>query len=638
MPVDVAPGAFRNAADTDPAVAESRAWAARLVARDVEPPAGAVEVEDVAGVDAAVARAVAAAPAWSARTPAERAAVLRRAADALEAARGNLVATMVHEAGKTVAEADPEVSEAVDFARYYADRAEELADGSVPGAVFRPRGVTVVTPPWNFPVAIPVGSALAALAAGSPVLVKPAPQTPRCVRVAMAAVQSALDAAGVTEPALQVVLSPEGEVGRRLVTHPDVARVLLTGSLETARMFAGWRPDLEVLAETSGKNALVITPSADVDLAVADLVRSAFGHAGQKCSAASLAILVGSAGTSDRLRRQLADAVTSLRVGWSDDLGTTMGPLVEPASGKLLRALTTLDEGESWLVRPRRLDEEGRLWTPGVKHGVRPGSWFHLTECFGPVLGVIRVDTLDEAIDVQNAVGLGLTGGLHSLDDAEIAHWLDRVEVGNAYVNRHITGAVVQRQPFGGWKASVVGPGAKAGGPSYVAQLGAWSDNAEVAALDDAAWLAWAQQDDARWWAELGTPHDPSGLAAEENALRHRLVPHLTVRVGTDARERDVRRVLTAARTVGVPVSTSRADAGTDEAFATRVAHGAVSGRIRVVGRAPGLREAAATCTGEVTVLDSPVVASGRRELMTVLREQAVSRTRHRFGHIDPTR
>jgi len=632
------PDGFRNAADTDPAVAESRAWAAALVAADVTPPPGAVALRTEADVDAAVARAVAAAPAWSARTPAERAAVLRRVADELEAARGDLVATMVHEAGKTVAEADPEVSEAVDFARYYADRAEELADGRVPGAVFRPRGVTVVTPPWNFPVAIPVGSVLAALAAGSPVLVKPAPQTPRCVRVAGAAVQRALDAAGVTEPALQVVLSPEGEVGRRLVTHPDVTRVVLTGSLETAQLFAGWRPDLDVHAETSGKNALVITPSADVDLAVADLVRSAFGHAGQKCSAASLAILVGSAGRSDRLRRQLADAVSSLRVGWADDLGTTMGPLVEPAAGRLLRALTTLDDGEAWLVRPRRLDEEGRLWTPGVKHGVRPGSWFHLTECFGPVLGVIRVDTLDEAIAVQNAVALGLTGGLHSLDEAEIAHWLERVEVGNAYVNRHITGAVVQRQPFGGWKASVVGPGAKAGGPSYVAQLGAWSDAPDVAALDDAAWLAWAERDDARCWAELRTPQDPSGLASEENALRHRPVPHLTVRAGTDARDRDLRRVLHAARTAGVPVTVSRAGEEPDAAFADRVAAGEVTGRIRVVGSAPGLRAAAVTRTGEVTVLDAPVVASARRELMSVVREQAVSRTRHRFGHIDPTR
>ena len=218
-------------------------------------------------------------------------------------------------------------------------------------------------------------------------------------------------------------------------------------------------------AETSGKNSLVITPAADYDLAVADLVKSAFGHAGQKCSAASLVILVGSAGRSERLRRQLVDAVRSLRVGWPDDLGVTMGPVIEPPTGKLERALTTLEPGESWLVEPRRLDDTGRLWSPGLKDGVAPGSFFHLTECFGPVLGIMRARTLEEAVALQNATAFGLTGGLHSLDEEEIAYWLDHVEVGNAYVNRHITGAIVQRQPFGGWKDSAVGPGAKAGGP-----------------------------------------------------------------------------------------------------------------------------------------------------------------------------
>lgn len=623
---------FRNAADTDPAVAQSRAWAAELMTRDVDVP-DAVRVTTVEDVDAAVQRADMVRERWATTAPAERARVLRRAALHLEDARGDLVATMVQEAGKTVAEADPEVSEAVDFARYYADRAEELVDGAVPGAVFRPRGLTVVTPPWNFPVAIPVGSVLAALAAGSPVLVKPAPPTPRCVQVAMAAVHRAMDELDVPRDVLQVVLSPEGEVGRRLVTHPSVARVLLTGSIETAELFASWRADLEVLAETSGKNAIVVTPSADVDLAVADVVRSAFGHAGQKCSAASLLILVGSAGTSDRLRRQLADAVTSLRVGPATDLATTMGPLTEPASGKLLHALTTLDAGERWLVRPRRLDDEGRLWTPGVKHGVTPGSAFHTTEVFGPVLGVIRVATLDEALEVQNAVAFGLTGGLHSLDEDEIATWLARVEVGNAYVNRHITGAIVQRQPFGGWKASVVGPGAKAGGPHYVAQLGGWADAPDVPS-EDAAWLAWAEADDARWWdEELSAEHDPTALTVEANIRRYRPVEHLTVRVGDGARDRDVVRVLAAARRAGVPVAVSRVTGESHEELAARVREGRVTGRVRVVGQAPGLREAARTRLGTVTVLDQPVLASAR-ELLTVVREQAVSRTLHRFGHL----
>ena len=637
-PVDLDPGArpvaFAPTPDTDPAVAASRRWAAELVTRVVQAPA-ATPTPTPAAVDRAVARAEAVRPLWGATHPAERAAVLRRAALHLEAARGDLVATMVDEAGKTVAEADPEVSEAVDFARYYADRAEELADGAQPGAVFTPHGLTVVTPPWNFPVAIPVGSVLAALAAGSPVLLKPAPQTPRCARVAMAAVHAALDEAGLPRDLLQVVDCDEGAAGRRLVSHPDVARVLLTGSIETARLFSGWRTDLEVVAETSGKNAIVVTPSADVDLAVADVVRSAFGHAGQKCSAASLLVLVGSAGRSERLRRQLADAVRTLRVGPATDLSTTVGPLTEPAGGGLLRTLTTLDPGEHWLVAPRRRDEAGRLWSPGVKHGVAPGSFYHLTEVFGPVLGVIRVDSLDEAIAVQNAVPFGLTGGLHSLDEAEITRWLEHVEVGNAYVNRSITGAIVGRQPFGGWKASVVGPGAKAGGPHYVAQLGAWSDAAEIAGQDDVAWLAAAIAADERAWAtQLGVPHDPWGLRAESNVLRYRPVPHLTIRVGADARPREVARVEAAATRAGVPVSVSRAVTEDDGAFAARLRAGSVTGRVRVVGTAPGVRQAARTRVGEVTVLDGPVLAGGGRELLGVLREQAVSRSMHRFGHV----
>lgn len=648
-PEPVLPGpGFENVADTDPAVAASRAWAADLLRRAPAGAAPALErlaalpvppatvVRSTREVDAVVAVAVAAAPRWAGTAPAVRAAVLRRAAFELERSRGDLVAVMAHEAGKAVAEGDPEVSEAVDFARYYAQAADDLADGSVPGAVFRPDGVTVVTPPWNFPVAIPVGSVLAALAAGSPVLVKPAPQTPLSARVAFAAVHRALEAEGVPADVLQVLDCPEGDVGRHLVSHRDVRRVVLTGSIETARLFASWRADLDVLAETSGKNAIVVTPSADVDLAVADVVRSAFGHAGQKCSAASLLVLVGSAGRSARLRRQLADAVTSLRVGPSTDLGTATGPLVEPASGKLLRALTTLDPGESWLVRPRRLDAEGRLWTPGVKHGVAAGSFFHLTECFGPVLGVMRVETLAEAVAVQNAVPFGLTGGLHSLDEDEIATWLETVEVGNAYVNRHITGAIVRRQPFGGWKASAVGPGAKAGGPGYVPQLGRWADADDVP-QDDDAWLAWARADDDRVWREeLAVEHDPSGLRAEADVLRYRPLPGVTVRVGADARDRDVRRVLAAAARAGVPATVSRASDEDDAAFAARVGSGEVAGRVRVVGTAPGLREAAAERVGEVTVLDGPVLASGARELRVMVREQAVSRTLHRFGHVPP--
>ncbi|GMA32083.1 bifunctional proline dehydrogenase/L-glutamate gamma-semialdehyde dehydrogenase [Litorihabitans aurantiacus] len=477
---------FENAPDGDPAVAAVRERVrAALAAGRVEmvgalggdagagmgstrvaadgSPAAVPHLGSTGEVDGVVERARSLAPTWAAAGADARVAVLSDVANRLEAAREQLIAVMAHEAGKTVGESEPEVSEAIDFARWYAGSAAGLADVGGEELTFEPVAVTLVTPPWNFPVAIAVGGVLAALAAGSAVVMKPSPLAARCGVAVARHVRDALAAAGHDPDLVQVVQVAEDEVGRHLVAHDGVDQVVLTGSLETAELFAGWRAGRDgvggprVFAETSGKNVLVVTPSADLDLAVADVVRSAFGHAGQKCSAASLVILVGSVGRSRRFHEQLLDAVTSLRVGVPDDLGTGMGPVVERPGGKLLRALTTLEQGETWAVQPREVappagheEWEGRLWTPGVRVGVQPGSWFHLTECFGPVLGVMRADTLEEAIAWQNAVPFGLTGGIHSLDAGEIDRWLAAVEVGNAYVNRHITGAVVQRQPFGG--------------------------------------------------------------------------------------------------------------------------------------------------------------------------------------------
>ncbi|MDD7965181.1 proline dehydrogenase family protein [Actinomycetospora lemnae] len=641
---------FRNEPDTDPSLPANRAWARRAITTPA-PPAREPEITDPAAVDTVVERA--AASSWGARPGPERAAVLRDAARALAAARGELLTVMVGEAGKTIAEADPEISEAIDFAAYYADRAEDLTGDAAQrsstrrdGAPFTPDRVVVVTPPWNFPIAIPLGGCVAALAAGASVVIKPAPQVRACAEVGVAA----LHRGGIPADALQLVHTAEGSTddtaGRRLVTHPAVDHVVLTGASETAALFRSWRPDLRLVAETSGKNALVITPSADPDLAVADLVRSAFGHAGQKCSAASLAILVGSMRSSRtaagaRFHRQLVDAVRTLRVGHGSDPSTTMGPLIGPPDAKLERALTRLDAGERWLVEPRQLGPT--LWTPGVKEPVAPGSWFHLTECFGPVLGLLHAADLDEAIALQNATGYGLTGGLHALDPDEIEHWTERVEVGNAYVNRHITGAIVQRQSFGGWKGSVVGPGAKPGGPNYVAQFGTWHDGpldalpsapleaaaAELLATaapdfgpDDLTWLrAAAGSDAAAWRDEFSVEHDPTGLRVEANIFRYRPLPALRLVVGPDARPRDVLRVRLAAACAGVPVHELDGPPRPGE-------------RLRVVGTpSDELRRAAAEAGS--SLVEAPVVADGRREMLTVLREQAVSVTRHRFGHVE---
>jgi len=663
---------FENQADTDPALGANRTWGREILARSVSSTLGLdtiaiAKVETDAELDGIFAAATAAAEKWAALPAADRAAVLHRAGDELAARRGQLIEIMAHEAGKTIAEADPEISEAIDFAHYYAERAKDLE--TVSGAEFVPSKVTVVTPPWNFPVAIPAGGVLAGLASGSAVIIKPAKLTQRCGAVMV----EALWAAGVPRDLLALVDLASRDLGTRLVAGPAVDRVILTGAYETAQLFRSFRSDLPLLAETSGKNAIIVTPSADLDLAAADVARSAFGHAGQKCSAASLAILVGSVADSKRFERQLVDAVTSMRVGLPDDPATQMGPIIEPANGKLLTALTTLEKGERWLVKPRKLDDEGKQWTPGVKTGVREGSYFHLTEFFGPVLGIMHAKDLDEALRLQNAVDYGLTAGIHSLDSDEVGTWLDRVEAGNLYVNRGITGAIVQRQPFGGWKRSAVGAGAKAGGPNYLFGLGEWAlaelpavaPDAAVApavgALLDAAateldatesdWLHRAAASDERAWVdEFGAVSDKSGLGVERNLFRYRPVA-VDVRIAEHAPLVDGIRVLAAALRSGSPFTVSapalparvekalRAHGVTvkhesDAAWIKRYAKAANTWhRVRLVGGDAAALFEALDGSPDVAVWSHAVTGAGRVEMLPFLHEQAVSITNHRFGN-----
>src|SRR5262244_312693 len=344
---------------------------------------------------------------------------------------------MIVDGAKTVPEADPEVSEAVDFARYYPRALEETRD-ELEGAEMDPLGVVVVAPPWNFPLSIPASGVLAALTAGNAVLLKPAPEA---VLVGWQLAQALWDA-GVPMGALQFVPCPDDDVGQSLVTDPRVNAVILTGSAETARRFVAWRPGLRLFAETSGKNAMIVTALADRDQAIRDLVRSAFGHNGQKCSAASLAVCEAEVYDDADFRRQLHDAAASLAVGSVWERTSRITPLTQMPGAALRRALTVLDQGEEWLLEPRVAPDNPRLWSPGIKLGVRPGSFFHTTECFGPVLGLMRADDLDHAIDLANAQPFGLTSGIHSLDDREIERWTARIEAGNLYVNRPVTGAI----------------------------------------------------------------------------------------------------------------------------------------------------------------------------------------------------
>ncbi len=667
-------GEFRNAPDTDPAIAANREWGYDILRRVADSTLGVdlvakAQVTTTAGLNTVFGAALRASSTWGAKSAAERAEILHRVGDVLEAHRAELIEVAASETGKTIDQADPEISEAIDFAHYYAERALEL--DAVDGAEFVPARITVVTPPWNFPIAIPAGSALAALATGSAVIFKPAGQAARCG----AYLASLLWKAGVPKGALQSIQVSENDLGQQLISDPRVDRVILTGGYETAKLFRSFRPDLPLLAETSGKNSIIVTPSADLDLAAKDVAYSAFGHAGQKCSAASVVILVGSVARSERFRRQLVDAVRSMPVDYPSNPMAKIGPIVEPAAGKLLRGLTELDGSEEWLIAPEQLDATGRLWSPGIRDGVAPGSPSHMTEYFGPILSIMTAGTLDDAIRLQNAVDYGLTAGIHSLDAGEISEWLSRVQAGNLYVNRGITGAIVQRQPFGGWKRSAIGPGSKAGGPNYLLGLGSWTPrNATKATARDTTHrhpdvdevlavaktqlrpaeyssLARAAVSDSRTPTQFFANKDVTGLSAEINMFRY-LPAHTTVRFASDATLYDLWRMVALSHYIYDahfsidPTNTVVAAAAgalhgregittsfeTAEDFDRHLAH-ADDIRIRWIGSLPTIDAASPLSNPTIAIYAGPVTESGRIELLPFYREQAISVTAHRFGN-----
>jgi RHH-type proline utilization regulon transcriptional repressor/proline dehydrogenase/delta 1-pyrroline-5-carboxylate dehydrogenase len=416
-------------------------------------------------IEAAVAAATSDPDGWRALSMDQRHRALSRVALELRKARGDLIGAAAADTGKLFTEADVEVSEAVDFAEYYPFAARAFAGSH--NLEVRGKGVGAVISPWNFPIAIPCGGIVAALAAGNTVLFKPASDA---VRTAWVLCQC-FWRAGISRHVLQFVPCAGESVGAHLVTHAGVDFVILTGGTATGLAMLRQKPGMQLSAETGGKNATIVTALADRDQAIKHVVHSAFGHAGQKCSATSLLILETEVYDDPHFKRQLVDAAQSFKAGSAWDFSSRMGPLIRPPEGDLLRALTRLEPLESWALQPRSIDDNPHLWTPGIKYGVQSGSFTHMTELFGPLLAVMRADDLAHAIELVHQTGYGLTSGLESLDAREQQYWKAHLRAGNLYLNRGTTGAVTLRQPFGGMGKSALGPAIKAGGPNYVTQF-----------------------------------------------------------------------------------------------------------------------------------------------------------------------
>lgn len=611
-PVD---GTFIPSVDTDFILSANHEWIKSAFANTLIPQPELVET--IAEVDAAVERAHVAQQQWQCMSFAARRVVLAQVAEVMEEHRGATLAIMAKTVGKTVREGDPEVSEAIDFATYAAHATIAHEELIAHGLTWTPHRLVLVAGPWNFPAAIPANGLVSAIAAGSAAILKPAPEA----RAVAAALVQQLHEAGVPEDLVQLVCTPDNQVGKHLVTHSGVDMVMLTGSLETAQMFQIWKPDMYLNAETSGKNAMVITAAADIDQAIKELVKSAFGHAGQKCSAASLGIIEASVYDDPDFHTRLADAVSSLTVGDATDFNNMVGPVITAPNGNLLRALTKLESGESWLVEPQKINDN--TYTPGVRKDVQPSSWFHLTECFGPVLGLMRARDLNHAIELQNAPIYGLTGGLQSLDPKEIDLWTDRVQVGNAYINRQITGAIVDRQPFGGWKKSSIGPGTKPGGPNHLSGYGTWTQPL----LDSSS------NDYRHQWSDYFTrEHDPAGLQSESNILRYLPIDKVFVRC-SDPTAPEIDLLREAARVTKVPLEISVCSQESEAALGARL--GTSSGEVRLRILAPATRELYEQANKHDVCIDpAPVTNAGRLELTHWVKEQSISRTMHRYGRL----
>lgn len=427
-------------------------------------------------IEAAVRAAVYAQPVWASQPARARAAVLSRAAGELRGQRHELAALQVRECGKPWDQADADVCEAIDFLEYYGEQAVALERGrdlvQLPGErntmLYRARGVVAVIAPWNFPMAIATGMTAAALATGNAVCLKPAEQAPACAL----AIVTALRRAGVPDGAL-ALLPGEGDVGSALVSHPGVHTIAFTGSeavglqiLERANQQSPGKGHLKrVVAEMGGKNCVIVDYDADLDDVVPALLDSAFAFAGQKCSAASRVLVHERVAAA--LAKRLRGALATLRVGPADDFATDVPAVIDAASRDRLEQILGEMEPGVKLERVADIPSNDGFWVaPTVVWDPDPASPVVAAELFGPVLSVEAVESVGAACDIVSRQRQALTGGLFTRNPRTIAEVVRRSPVGNLYINRGTTGAMVGRQPFGGNRMS--GTGTKAGGPDYL--------------------------------------------------------------------------------------------------------------------------------------------------------------------------
>ncbi len=649
-------------------VASTREWAAAVLERTRDSASGeALLARSMIGTESEryqlVTEALIHGASWGERRGVTRATVLESVAEVLADWRGVLVETAVSESAMTLQEADVDVTVAISFALRAAESAREL--DRILDAHYIPPRLVVVVSARAAPLATLADSVLSALGAGSAVMVKTAPETRRSSAVFV----EALTAGGVPQ-GLVTILDDQKELARALISDERVDHVLHAGSRHVAKRFHSWRAETKLSSTTGGRNSVIVTPSAHLERAVADIVHSALDHAGQSAIALGTVILVGTAGESARFIGRLSDAIASVPVAAPGTAGAGISALSRPATARERLMLETLAEGEVWRVQPRQVDTRGRLWAPGLRDNVEQNSAFLKGDNRAPVIGIVRARSLDEAIDIQNALRFGLTAGIHSLDEHEVDTWLHSAEAGLLSVNCATSTEVLRHAPVQGWNRSTVGT-VSLGGFDSLVTLGAWEPvtmtpgttvtldgiSEPVAQLITAAqsgidfagfdWVrAGALSDEVAWQ----TAYMKKELVNSEfERIEHRYLPaSVTVRLSEGAPMAELVRVLAAAaltqsaiaissaiplhddlirlfRYSDSPVGVVEVLVESEARWRARVqADEIATTRIRLIG---GDRDILARVLhGQlgIAVHASPVTTSGRVELLPFLRGQSI--------------
>lgn len=568
---------------------------------------------------------------WGQTAIEERIEILHRAANMLATHRGDLIGCMAAVTSKTLPEGDVEVSEAIDFCRFYPLTMRELAKEK--GVKITPKGTVLVISPWNFPLAIPIGGVVSALSGGNSVILKPA----TIAAPVMWEACQLLWQAGVPKDALQIVITDGREPLQVLTTSPSIKHIVLTGGTDTAQRIATSNPRVPLSAETGGKNAIILTSKGDRDKTIMNAVASAFGNAGQKCSACSLLLVERDVFEDKTFKTKLIDAANSMHTGSPWELTNVVGPMITNDNDKLMHAILSKKTNTEWLVPPVFLDEHKYILRPTILWGVEPSSYTFTTELFAPLLSVGVIDSLEEGIEFVNALDYGLTSGLQSLDESEIALWRDTLVAGNLYINRGITGAVVNRQPFGGMKLSAFGGGIKAGGVNYVSCFINIADDGTM--KSDNYKEAYA--------AEFAKPRDVNNLYGEQNIFRYLPLEKMALRVFEKDSIEDIRLIARAAIRAKTPLVISIAEddakVSTVSELGCQVIMQSLESFVRDIAEYSRIR----TCSADIPqalyeaaavhnkyIATAPAVRQGRFELLHYLREQSIAYEYHRYGSI----